>query len=197
MTRKLSKEQIDNIKISNIYYITILGMNFNIAMKIFLYGMGFFFALPGLIKHTILFFWTEQEYLAFYERLPIEISEQIQSFPMLSGIIIIGFTYLFFNILLTSFEKSPDGVIESRKIVEEIIYKGKRVKARIIDQDYDYGVFIKGNRTRSILYSFESVEFNTAMYATLNVGLKLKGEQFVYWHPKYSELVIPSSLVDN
>ena len=202
MMRKLSREQINNIKINNVYAISLLGMKFETVMKIFLYGMGFLFALPGFIKHTILFFWTEQEYLMFYEQLPIEIGEGIQSPSILSGILITGFTYIFFiffNLISInhtfSYEK---GVIKSKKILKTIIYKGKRVKARVIDKDKNDNILIKGKSVNSVLYSFESVEFNNiAKYATLNFRLKLKEEQYVYWHPKYPELVIPSSLVDS
>jgi len=200
MTLDLSKERINTIKISNAYTISLLGMKFDTALQILMYGIGISFSLPSLIKYL---YPSKQEYEAFYEQLPFVISEQLRSMPISSGLMMIGFTFIFFKVLpnippFNSFKKYPDGVITSKRIVKKIIYKGKRIKAKIIDKDIsEHHIQIKAKSTPSLTYEFSATEFESAYFATLNTKLSLQEDLYVYWHPKYPELAIPSYLVGN
>ena len=184
MKQKLSRKQINNITFDG---------NTSSFLQVMLMIMGLLFILPGLIKHIISFFLLEQEILEFYEDLPIELSDIIQTFPIWIGIFLLVFNYVFFKLIGSVHTKIP-GVISTKKLAKEIIYSGRKLKTKMVGKQQNFHATNKD--VPSTLYGFTSDEFNEAYFTTMNDELILDSELYVYWNAKYPQLVIPAIFLD-
>jgi len=153
--------------------------------------IGLLFISPTIVKYIFSVSLSKQELVKFYRGLPEFLSFIIQNNPVFwAGVFIFIFIFIFFRLIKRA---NIPGLIYNKKIVQDIIYSGKKIKVLTIDKQKSYQITV--NRVPSTVYVFSSTEFDKASYTTMNNTLDLTGEQYVYWNPEHPQLVIPEVLL--